>query len=214
MPEGCRHPTFDGRCRIYATGKSGLSNGAIARWPGRDPSTISRELRRNGGGRGYRQGQARRKANGRRSGAPSVPGKPTGERRAAVVAKLEEGWSPERVPGRLRLEDPGMVGGQRIYDRIRADRKGGGSPLTHLRRSGRKRNRQGGRHAGRGHIPARRDIPERPETVGEKVGTGDREADTIIGRGHGGPVLRFGLAPGSYRKGHQSADFRATSHRC
>ena len=100
-----------------------------------------------------------------------------------------EGWSPERIPGRLRLEDPGMVGGQRIYDRIRADGKGGGSPLTHLRRRGRKRNRQGGRHAGRGHIPGRRDIPERPETVGEKVGTGDREADTVIGRGHGGAVV-------------------------
>ncbi len=43
MPEGYRHLTFDGRCRIYATGKSGLSNGAIARHPGRDPSTISPE---------------------------------------------------------------------------------------------------------------------------------------------------------------------------
>ncbi len=82
-----------------------------------------------------------------------------------------------------------MVGGQRIYDRIRTDGKGGGSPLTHLRRRGRKRNRQGGRHAGRGHIPGRWDIPERPETVGEKVRTGDREADTVIGGGHGGAVV-------------------------
>ncbi len=82
-----------------------------------------------------------------------------------------------------------MVGRRRIYDRVRANGKGGGSPLTHLRRRGRKRNRQGGRHAGRGHIPGRRDIPERPETVGEKVGTGDREADTVIGRGHGGAVV-------------------------
>ncbi len=50
MPEGYRHLTFDGRCRIYATGKGGLSDGAIAGRPGRHPATISRELRRNGGG--------------------------------------------------------------------------------------------------------------------------------------------------------------------
>ncbi len=87
MPEGYRHLTFDGRCRIYAAGISGLSNGAIARHPGRDPSTISREFRRDGGGRGYRQGQARRMASARRNGASSVPGKLTEGRRAKVVAK-------------------------------------------------------------------------------------------------------------------------------
>ncbi len=40
-----------------------------------------------------------------------------------------------------------------------------------------------------GHVPGRRDIPERPETVGEKAGIGDREADTVIGGGHGGAVV-------------------------
>ncbi len=89
--------------------------------------------------------------------------------------------STERTPGRLRPEDPGMVGRRRIYDRVRTDGKGGGTPLTHLRRRGRKPNRQGGRHAGRGHVPGRRDIPERPETVGGKVRVGDREADTVTG---------------------------------
>ncbi len=128
MPKGYRHLTFDGRCRIYATGKGGLSNGAIARRPGRDPSTISRELRRDGGGRG----------------------------------EAGEGWSPERVPGRLRLEDPGMVGGQRIYDLVRADRRDGGTLCGHLRRRGKKRTRQGGRHAGRGSNPGPAGHPGAP----------------------------------------------------
>ncbi len=189
MPEGYRHLTFDERCQIYATGKSGLSNGAIARRPGRHPATISREIRRNGGGRGYRQGQAWRKATERRSGASSVPGKLTEERWAKVVAKLEEGWSPEQVSGRLRLEDPGMVGRQRIYDLVRADRGDGGTLFGHLRRRGKEPNRQGGRHAGRGHIPGRRDIPERPKEVGAKARIGDWEADTMIGGGHGGAVV-------------------------
>ncbi len=183
MPEGYRHLTFDERCRIYATGKSGLSDGAIARRPGRHPATISREIRRNGGGRGYRQGQAWRKATGRRSGASSVPGKLTEERWAKVVAKLEEGWSPEQVSGRLRLEDPGMVGRQRIYDLVRADGGDGGTPCGHLRRRGKKPDRKGGRHAGR------RDIPERPKEVGAKAGIGDWEADTVIGGGNGGAVV-------------------------
>ncbi len=189
MPEGYRHLTFDGRCRIYATGKGGLSDGAIARRPGRHPATISREIRRNGGGRGYRQGQAWRKATGRRSEASSVPGKLTEERRAKVVAKLEEGWSPEQVPGRLRLEDPGMAGRQRIYDLVRADGGDGGTLFGHLRRRGKKPDRQGGRHAGRGHIPGRRDIPERPKEVGAKAGIGDWEGDTVIGGGNGGAVV-------------------------
>ncbi len=182
MPEGYRHLTFDERCQIYATGKSGLSNGAIARQLGRHPATISREIRRDGGGRGYRQGQAWRKATERRSEASSVPRKLTEGRWAKVVAKLEEGWSPEQVSGRLRLEDPGMVGRQRIYDLVRADRRDGGTLFGHLRRRGKKPNWKGGRHAGRGqpnwkggrhagrgHIPGRRDISERPKEVGAKA---------------------------------------------
>ncbi len=189
MPEGYRHLTFDERCQIYALRKSGLSNGAIARQLGRHPATISREIRRNGGGRGYRQGQAWRKATERRSEASSVPGKLTEERWAKVVAKLEEGWSPEQVSGRLRLEDPGMVGRQRIYDLVRADHRDGGTLFGHLRRRGKEPDRQGGRHAGRGHIPGRRDISERPKEVGAKARIGDWEADTVIGGGHSGAVV-------------------------
>ncbi len=44
MPEGYRHLTFDERCRIYAMGKSGLSNGAIARAAG--PAEARASLRR------------------------------------------------------------------------------------------------------------------------------------------------------------------------
>ena len=54
MPEGQRHLTHPGRCRIHAMGKSGHSNGAIARQLGRSPSSVSRGIRRNGGARGYR----------------------------------------------------------------------------------------------------------------------------------------------------------------
>ncbi len=49
MPKGQRHLTHAGRCRIHALMKSGLSGGAIARQPGRDRTTVWREVRRNSG---------------------------------------------------------------------------------------------------------------------------------------------------------------------
>ncbi len=117
------------------------------------------------------------------------PGEADGGAPGEGRGEAGEGWSPERVSGRLRLEDTGMVGRQRIYDLVRADGRDGGTPCGHLRRRGKEPDRQGGRHAGRGHIPGRRDIPERPKEGGAKAGTGDREADTVIGGGHGGAVV-------------------------
>ncbi len=67
MPEGQRHLTHPGRCRIHAMGKSGLSDAAVARRPGRDRTTVWRGARRNPGERGYRHGQAQRRP--RRGGA-------------------------------------------------------------------------------------------------------------------------------------------------
>jgi len=75
MPKGQRHLTHPGRCRIHALGKSGLSGAAIARRPGRDRTTVWREVRRNPGKRGQRHGQAQGKAEARRCAAPSVPGR-------------------------------------------------------------------------------------------------------------------------------------------
>ena len=189
MPKGYHHLTQPERCQIYALRKSGLSQGAVARQLGRCRSVISREIRRNSGERGYRHAQAQRKAEERRRAASSVPRKLTPERWAKVTERLEEGWSPEQISGRLRLEDPGMAGRQRIYDRIRADRGNGGGLWKHLRRRGKKPNWKGGRHSGRGHIPGRVDISERPQEVEAKERVGDWEADTVIGKAHGGAVV-------------------------
>ena len=81
------------------------------------------------------------------------------------------------------------IGRQIIYDRIRADLKAGGDLWKSLRRRGKKPNWRGGRHAGRGHIPDRGDISERPGIVEEKTRIGDWEADTIIGKAHIGAVV-------------------------
>ena len=125
----------------------------------------------------------------RRGAAPSVPRKMTPELWRMVEERLVRGWSPERVSGRLRLEGHQVAGRQWIYRHVHADRRAGGGLWRHLRRRGKRPNRKGGAHAGRGHIPGRVDIPERPAVVEGRERVGDREADTIVGAGHSGAVV-------------------------
>jgi IS30 family transposase len=63
--------TADNRIELYALNKAGLKQNAIAAQLNVSPSTISRELRRNSGLRGYRPKQADRLACARRSQACS-----------------------------------------------------------------------------------------------------------------------------------------------
>ncbi len=81
------------------------------------------------------------------------------------------------------------MGRQWTSEHVRADRKAGGGLFPLLRRRGRKPDRRGGRHSGRGHIPGRVDISGRPEEAGSRERVGDREADTVIGKGHSGAVV-------------------------
>ncbi len=200
MPSGCHHLTYGERCRTCALRKSGLSDPAIARQIGRDRTTVRREIRRNGGGRGYRHLQAQAKASARRSAASSVAGKMTRERLRTVEDRLAEGWSPEQIAGRFRKEGIPMAGREWICQYVRADRKAGGRLFMFLRRRGRKPDRKGGRHSGRGRIPDRTDISERPEIVEAKERVGGREADTIVGKGHGGALA-------CWRAGRRTARF-------
>ncbi len=189
MPEGQRHLTYAERCQIHALRESGISDAAIARQLGRDRTTVWREVRRNSGKRGYRHAQAQRLAEGRRSAAPSAPRKMTPEPVALVEGRLVRGWSPERISGRLRKEGHPVAGRQWTCRHVHADRRAGGGLWRHLRRRGKRPNRRGGAHAGRGHIPGRVDIPGRPALVEAKARVGDREADTIVGAGTGGAVV-------------------------
>ena len=58
MPCGYHPLTYAERCQIHALKKSGLSIRGIAHQLERSPGTISREIVRNRGGRGYRHRQA------------------------------------------------------------------------------------------------------------------------------------------------------------
>ncbi len=189
MPTGYHHLTHCERCQISTLLHRGLSKREIARDLGRDPGTISRETSRNRGQRGYRHKQAHGKATTRRREASSVARKMTPGRWEVVEGRLKEGWSPEQIVGRYRRQGEVMAGKEWICQHVRGDRRAGGTLYLHLRRRGKKPNWRGGRHAGRGHIPGRVDIADRPSVVEEKRRIGDWELDTIVGARHRGALV-------------------------
>ena len=69
------------------------------------------------------------------------------------------------------------------------DKRDGGNLWRCLRRRGRRYNRRAGKNAGRGLIPNRIDISERPAIVARKTRLGDWEGDTVVGAGHKGGLL-------------------------
>ena len=190
MPEGYLHLTCEQRCQIYALLQSGHSQAHIARQIGVDPSTISRELVRNTGARGYRFKQAHEKASQRRQEASDKPRKMTPDLVELIEEKLtQEQWSPDQISGRLAKDGVAFISHERIYQHVWKDKKDGGTLYLHLRHSGKKYNRRKGKNSGRGLIPNRVDIDQRPPIVAAKSRIGDWEADTIIGANHKGVVM-------------------------
>lgn len=189
MPIGYHHLIREQRSQIYALKSTGLEQKDIATHLGVSPSTISRELKRNQGERGYRFQQADRFATERRYVASSERKRMTPSVVKIIEEKIQEKWSPEQISGRLKLEENIAISYESIYQHIWVDKQQGGTLYAHLRHSGKKYNKRSSGKAGRGCIPNRIDIKERPAVVEEKSRLGDWEGDTIIGANHQGAIL-------------------------
>lgn len=180
--------TYEQRCQIEVLKKSGMSQQAIADTVGTSQSTISRELKRNTGQRGYRHKQAQSKAEARRHNSARAA-KMTESMIEAVEQKLAEKWSPEQISGWLYKACDEQLSHERIYQHIWEDKRMGGELYTHLRRQGKKYQKRSNGKRSRGQIRNRVGIEERPSVVEEKSRIGDWEIDTIIGKGHSGAVV-------------------------
>ena len=191
MPKGYHHVTRDIRSQIYALKATGESLRKIATLVERDVSTISREIKRNTGGRGYRYKQANSNAVERRSNASRTPKKLTSALVAIIEEKLLEKWSPDQIAGRLKDEGIAIISHEAIYQHIWKDKRIGGHLYEHLRHHGKKYNKRSSGKAGRGCIPNRVDIEERPLIVEQKTRIGDWEGDTIIGVKHQGAIVSY-----------------------
>ena len=174
------------RYQISILLKAGHKQTSIAALVDCHKSTISRELRRNCGSRGYYPLAADKAAHKRHREAyhPRI----TAETWQQVELLLGQQWSPEQITGRLKLERQPTVSHERIYLYIYADKRRGGTLHSHLRSQKKQRKRYSG-YIRRGQIPNRVSIDERPTIVASKGRFGDWEADTIIGARHKGGIL-------------------------
>ena len=181
--------TRDTRCQIYALKATGKSYRSIAKQLGFHVSSVSREVKRNTGSRGYRYAQADQKAKKRRSQASQTFKKMTSTLISQIKEKLAQGWSPEQISGRFKADGFHKISHETIYKFVWKDKKAGGDLYKNLRHKAKKYNKRSSKTAGRGLIPNRVDIKERPTIVEKKERLGDFEGDTIIGAHHQGALL-------------------------
>ncbi len=171
---------------------SGESLRAVARRLGRAPSSVSREIHRNGGATTYRAAladadawdRARRPKGCRLSTHPGL--------RRLVTSKLRDDWSPEQISWWLVKtypDDPEMrVSHETIYRTLYVQTRGAlKKELTaHLRRStGIRRNLHAKRTGhGMGQIADAVSISVRPPEVADRAVPGHWEGDLLAGNKH------------------------------
>ena len=172
--------TQEQRYQIHALLKMGHQQTEIAETLEVHKSTVSRELRRNKGLRGYRPKQAQQKAMRRRNHARRriMPG--TWQ---LIEAKIRQEWSPEQISGWLKRYVGIEISHEWIYQYVLANKHAGGRLYRHLRCQKKRRKRYGS-YDRRGKLPNRVSIEERPAIVDERQRIGDWEVDTIVGKGH------------------------------
>jgi transposase, IS30 family len=190
MPKGYHHLTKDQRCQLHALKSSGESTDHIAMRLEVHRSTAYRELKRNAGLKGYTYQEAHEQAIRRKQAVVNNQLKMTAELIAVIESKLRLQWSPEQIAGWLKKHSGNQtISHETIYKHIWENKRQGSFLYRHLRHHGKKYHKRGSGKAGRGYIPGRVDIAERPAIVEEKTRLGDWELDTIIGREHKGAIV-------------------------
>lgn len=172
--------TSEQRYQIYALLRMGHTMTEIAKVIEKHKATISRELKRNSGMRGYRPKQAHKKALDRRNHTRARIQHDTWE---LIHSKIRMDWSPEQISGRLKRNHDIWISHEWIYQHILADKRAGGDLYKHLRLQKKRRKRYGS-YERRGQLPNRLSIDDRPVIVDERQRIGDWEVDTIIGKRH------------------------------
>ena len=182
------HLSLAERHYIEIERKAGTSMKQIAKALGRSQSTLSREISRNTGQRGYRHKQANGLAEKRHKNKPKAV-KLTDEIKQLINGYVKQDWSPEQIAGRLEKDGLIKLHHETIYQYILADKKAGGTLYKHLRHQKKTYRKRYGSAHNRTGIPNRVDIEQRPQEANERKRVGDWEADTIIGKNHKGAIM-------------------------
>jgi transposase, IS30 family len=164
----------------------------IARRLGRSPSSISSEIKRNRVDGIYHSIHAHKAANARKQHShKKYLLKNNTILTAYVLDKLDSGWSPEQIAGRLKKEihegkrpRSDYINHESIYQYIYDEKQRPHRLWEKLARSHRKRQRWLGRRSWSAKIPHRVSIRERPDTINTREEFGHWEGDTVVGDHH------------------------------
>lgn len=176
------------RYQIRALLKAGFSQSKMAFFLKVHKATISREIRRNYGNKGYRPRQAHEKAMARRYAAAKRI-KMTPAMIELITHYIRQDFSPEQVSGHLMREHKLSISHETIYKHIWNDKRNGGSLYQHLRQSNKKYRKRYGTKERRGRMKDRVSIELRPAIVNTKARIGDWELDTITGKNSKGYLI-------------------------
>ncbi len=191
--KGYTQVTAEERDQLAIWKAQGVSNKECARRLGRNPSTIGRELSRNDWHTSdqhyyvaiHAQALAKQRA---RTVAHSKQPLKNATVFAYVTDHLRQGWSPDKIAGRLRREHPDArswwIGTETIYQWIYQPEQVKQGWYEYLRRKQKKRKKQQGRGVHRSQIPDRVSIHERPAAIEHRTEFGHWEGDTVEGRRH------------------------------
>jgi IS30 family transposase len=177
-----KHLSQAERYQIHALMKAGHDQSQIAKVLDRNKSTISRELSRNTGSRGYRPKQACemsavRAQNSRNASTVA----PWVKEQANALLRVQ--WSPEQIASQLPISH------ETVYQHVYADKAQGGMLWKNLRCQKQMRKRYAGGRERRGQIPNRRPLSDRPLHIEARKQVGHWECDTVIGANHKGAVV-------------------------
>jgi IS30 family transposase len=182
LPMNYKHLSQVERYQIYALMNAGHGQTQIAKLLDRHKSTISRELSRNRGLKGYRPKQACELTAQRCEQSRNPATVPTWVIEQAQYL-LSVQWSPEQIAAKL------PVSHETLYQRVYADKARGGKLWQNLRCQKQKRKRYASGRDRRGQIPHRRPLSERPAHIEARKQVGHWECDTVIGANHKGAIV-------------------------
>ncbi len=162
---------------------------SIATIVGRSPSTVSREVRRNGGHARYRAAHADAQAWARARRPKRCKLALSPWLRRMVARQLRLSWSPEQIAGWLKRAHPGQeayqVSHETIYRSLFLQSRGvlKKELLQHLRsqRTMRRSGHASGNSDARGQIKDMISIRERPASVEDRAVPGHWEGDLLSG---------------------------------
>lgn len=172
--------TNKNRLEISAFLRAEIPQKEIAVFLNKDPSSISREIKRNRRSDGvYDAGVAKEKVKVKRRKANQRFRKIKKDLRKYIIRKLKKYWSPEQIEGRLKRDNHGaVISKETIYAFIYDERP---DLIKYLRcQKGKYKHRYGARKREKEREEAKkRRIDSRPKIIDKRKRIGDWEGDTL-----------------------------------